>query len=332
MESVQRRAARRAAEQVARQLGADPGRITHLPRGSTSWVFDLPGMDTVLIVARPGRSPADVAERVAAAGYLSGRLAFVVPVEPPISSETGLCVTVWRRVATRPGRPDMHALGRAVRALQEVAPAGVRACGLVLPDVQQLTDVVEGIERQALGGRLSAADARVLLDCAERLDAQLRSIDPSARESRVFVHGDLHLDNVLVTENGCVLCDTDELGLGGPHWDLAFLVDPGRSAALSAGEREVFQAGYGGPLPDDATARTFARIGHLRRTVRLRELSHPTPRERWWNHVRLGAWRAMATDWALDLQPAFERSRGEQVALSFRRPVRRVVGWVRLSR
>lgn len=307
-EGLRRRGGRRAAAEVAQRLGADPAGLVHLPAGSTSWVFDLPSAGVVLIVARPSRSPADVLARAGAARELSRSLPFVAPREDPIRTSDGLWVTPWERVPVRQGRPDPVALGAAVRGLQDVDPSVVRAQGIALADLQQVDSILDTLTRLTGSGVVGPRDARLLVACAARLGDELAAL-PGADDrgpDRVLVHGDLHLDNVLATADGCVLCDTDELATGGPDWDLAFLVDPGRRGVLAGDERRGFEEGYGAALPDEATARTLARIAHLRRTVLQLGVLRPTSRERWWNRVRLGSWAAVAADWTLDEHPAFQ--------------------------
>lgn len=316
-----RRDGRRAAAEVARCLGADPRDLVHLPAGSTSWVFDLPAAGVVLIVARPSRSPDDVVARAGAARQLAARMPFVAPRADPVRSRAGLWVTTWERVTVRPGRPDPVALGAAVRGLQGVDPAVVRAQGLAVPDVQQVDSILVDLARLSGAGVVGPRDARLLAGCADRLGDELAAL-PGCDDGvadRVLVHGDLHLDNVLPTDDGCVLCDTDELATAGRAWDLAFLVDPGRRGALHGVERRGFEEGFGAPLPDGSTARTLARIAHLRRTVVQLGVEAPTPRERWWNRVRSGSWAAVAADWTLDEHPCFQLSRPAQLRRFLRR-------------
>lgn len=283
--------------------------MSRLSAGSTSWVFDLPAGRVVLIVARPGRTSGHLAARVAAAGVLSARLPFVEPLDPPgrpVATSVGLHVTAWRRVDVRSGRPDWAAVGATVRALHEVAPAALAPTGLPLINVQQLTDVTSAVSALHGSGGLARRDAETLRRAADLLSAELVSLDPQ----RVVVHGDLHRPNILSTTQGCVLCDTDEIGLGSPDWDLGFLVDPGRRGSLDGAAGAEFERGYGRGLPDPANARTVARAAHLRRTVRQLAIERPTLRERAWSRARLDAWRDMIGNWSLDLQPVVGQPRG----------------------
>lgn len=317
--TVRLRRARCAAAEVAAHRGVDPAALVHLPGGTTSWVFDLPPDDTVLIVARPGRSPGDAAARVAAAEHLSSRVPFVAPASAPVCTSVGLLVTVWRRVPVRSGRPDPAALGRVVRALQEVEPSAIEARGLPLPDLQRVDDIVAQVRRQQEERIIGARHERLLTRCALALGDELDALAPHGSGARVVVHGDLHHGNVLATDDGCVLCDTDELGRASRDWDLAFLVDPGRRGRLAADERGRFEEGFGGPLPLEPAARTLARVAHLRRTVRLLDVPCPTARESWWNRVRLGCWAAMSEDWSRNEHPAFQLPRAVQAARVLRR-------------
>ncbi len=318
-------AAYRAAVEVAVGLRADADRITRLTAGSTSWVYDLPVAGVVLIVARPGRSPADLAGRLTAARLLSQRLPFVTPLEPsagPIATSVGLDVTAWQRVTIRPGPPDWAAVGAAVRTLHDVRPAELAASGLVLVDLHQMADIADSASRLHRSGVLRGRDAATLQDAAARLAAELALLKPH----RGVVHGDLHLPNILSTAAGCVLCDTDEIGLAGPDWDLGFLVDPGRPMPLDSAGRADFEAGYGSRLPDPATARTVARAAHLRRTLRQLEIQRPTLRERAWSRARLDAWTWMVRDWSRDLQPVVGQPRLSLVTRRLRLSAHRSAG------
>lgn len=303
---VARRAAARAAAEVCTRLGV-PATPVRLPAGSTSWVFDVPQAEAVVIVARTGTA-AELSARLAAADLLARRLPFVTPhprLTGPLTTQAGMLATVWQRVARSPGPPPWRAVGAAVRALHDVPVDDLAATGLALPDHADLTDLDAAIARLAATGRLVPADARVLAGCAVRLRGQVADADAV----RTVVHGDLHRGNLLTTAGGCVLCDTDELGTAPPAWDLAFLVDASRPDRLTVPERTAFERGYLGALPSEGEARTFARVAHLRRTVRDLQIGRQTPRDRWWARARLDAWSEMLDDWSLDLQPVLGQPR-----------------------
>ncbi len=311
------RRARRSAAQVCELLGVPNARATRLPAGSTSWVFDVPQADAVVIVAWEG-TVQSLSARLAAGALLSRRVPFVAPhpdVAGPLKTTSGLLATVWQRVPRLNQPPSWHAVGQAVRALHDVPVAALAGTGLPLRNHLDLIDIDEALDLVETTGTLSVPDARVLRACADRLRAEVAGCDAPLS----VVHGDLHRGNVLTTATGCVLCDTDELGTAPPAWDLAFLVDASRPTRLVGDDRRTFEQGYGDALPSASTARTLARVAHLRTTVRGVQTGSRTARDRWWVRARLDAWSSMLDDWSRDLQPVLGQSRALHVARAGRR-------------
>lgn len=299
------------AREAARLLGVDGDTLVRQGQGSTSAVFA--GADVVVIVAPPYADPAAVAAKLALAAALADGGSFVRPLWDQPRRIGDALVTAWERIRPAPGPIDWEAAGRAVRAFHGLDPARIQAqAGIGLSAVADCRDIVAGIERLCARRRLRPRAAAPLRRAAERLDAELAGLDPR----RGLVHGDLHRPNLLNGTGGVVLCDTDEVALGAPGYDLGFLTDPARPS-LPAAARAAFECGYGEPLPDVSTARTFARAAHLRRTIAVL-WRPPRIRESYFDAARLGAWAAMDTRWHRDLVPVVVQPRRVQVALAMR--------------
>jgi hypothetical protein len=297
-----------AAVSAAEACGIPSTALVRQSAGSTSAVFAAG--DLVFIVAGAYADPATLTARVAIAAVLSRSGRFVRPVWPEPRSYADRLVTAWERVHLRPGPVDWHSAGLAVRTLHDTPPGALR---VPLPNVGDLADVRAAVDLATASGGLDPGGARLLRGVATRLDEELARLD----DRRVVVHGDLHAPNVLGGRSGVLLCDTDEIALGAPGYDLGVLLDPGRPAIPFAGLTPFVQ-GYGAPLPSVAARRTYARSAHLRRTVAL--LSHPatTVHARFYRRVRLGAWAAMARDWERDLVPVVALPPGTRVRLARR--------------
>jgi Ser/Thr protein kinase RdoA (MazF antagonist) len=150
----------------------------------------------------------------------------------------------------------------------------------------------------------------MLLRISERLCDELAASANSSR--RVLVHGDLWQPNVLTTASGPLLCDADEVGVGPEDWDIAALLDWRRPTSAGPARVALLQ-GWDGDLPRRLRVRALMRAAHLRRTVKRLARSEDTPRDGYWNLVRLGAWQKVSSDWNYDGFPELHQSRPEQV-------------------
>ncbi len=111
-----------------------------------------------------------------------------------------------------------QAMSRLHRA--EVASATASITGGVLPSIDELPDV-SGLDFDFrwLRDQPDAPIETVVIDAAERQLAWLLDTTPR----RVVLHGDLHHDNLLVTDVGPVAIDPHGW-LGDPHFDAASLM------------------------------------------------------------------------------------------------------------
>ncbi|MPZ00358.1 MAG: phosphotransferase [Actinophytocola sp.] len=153
-----------------------------------------------------------VAKVVAVAEHFARHDVPAVRLYPGISQPVSAgehVATLWWRVRERPVRSGPADLGRLLRQVHALpVPDG-------LPGWSPLTDVRA---RVADAEELDLADRRFLLDRCDEVQAKLDALDFPLRPA--LVHGDAHLGNVLVADDGPVLCDFDSSGVGPPEWDL----------------------------------------------------------------------------------------------------------------
>jgi Ser/Thr protein kinase RdoA (MazF antagonist) len=119
-------------------------------------------------------------------------------------------VTLWRYVEHRQAEAaDAPAIGRALRALHQA----VR--GLELPLVR--FDRLDEVEAVAAG--LGHPDAGLMLDAIAVARERLAHLSFDEQP----VHGDAHLRNVFVTEDGPLWADLENVSCGPVEYDLACL-------------------------------------------------------------------------------------------------------------
>jgi aminoglycoside phosphotransferase (APT) family kinase protein len=299
------------ATEAAEALGASPSSLVQLG-GSTHPVYLLRDRHLVVKIRVGAGSRVAAETELARARALARRTSFVRPAEQQAVLELsrGAVATVWLQV--EPGAPDFRRLGTVIRALHDGGSPSHLPDDLRRARLDDLADIYLTLQRlEPAPAPLRGSLLALRLAC-DALSLALAAL----REPPTVVHGDLHPPNILWSSHGPVLCDTDEVGLADPRWDVAFLFDPGRPERLAGPAADAFREGYARPIPDADVLRVFARAAHLRRTVNL--LVTPRPKDRWWwNAVRLGSWRRMVTHPEFDLVPAVAQGRGEQVKSAF---------------
>lgn len=308
---TQHRSEARSAQQAARALGDAHAEIVALG-GSTSAVYRLRGPELVVKIRRGDGARNAAMREIDRARLLGQWTPFVVPMDGSaalLNLPDGTVATVWRYVSSgaSSGPRDHARLGAAVRSLHRAPVKEAIAAGLPTHRLDDLGDVAVSLEQLAGERR----PIRRSLDAVRRSCERLQTALDALRSDPAVVHGDLHPPNILWSAEGPVLCDTDEVGLADPRWDVAFLFDPGRPQRLTGIAAGEFISGYGSSPPDVRTARVFARAAHLRRTAKL--LRDPRPHDAWWNLVRAGSWRRMLAVPDRDLVPAVAQSRTDQV-------------------
>jgi aminoglycoside phosphotransferase (APT) family kinase protein len=156
---------------------------------------------------------------------------------------------LWKALVILERQPDAAVLGLLARRLHEVT-AGVLPAGI--PDIEPLALVRAWLPR--LGTEPIGEQVGKLwdeLEWLERLWDEAIAGDPLGT---VFVHGDFHQDNVVVTPEGPTLLDLEEAGRGPASWDLVpHLVGVRRYGASEDVCRSFLDASGSDPLRWEGT-------------------------------------------------------------------------------
>jgi Ser/Thr protein kinase RdoA (MazF antagonist) len=158
----------------------------------------------------------------------------VPPADTAIHEHDGVHVTFWRYVEHRAAEPrDAPAVGRALSELHEA----VR--GLELPLVRfDRLDEAEAVAAQ-LDHPEAALMLRAIAAARERLDELQLDEQP--------VHGDAHLRNAFITDQGPLWADLENVCRGPVEYDLACLAWRAKVHGPNGGQEAI--AAYG---PHDA--------------------------------------------------------------------------------
>lgn len=317
------RRAQRALDAYCATRGWPASEFHRASEGRTNAVFLGESLGVVVAVAGSGISANCVAARIQLARAISKRAPFVRPLpdaEQPLATDGGV-VSVWEYVPTVPAL-DLEVIGAAVARFHAVDGSTVETGTSALGLARVMRDTAEWIDDLAHRRLLRPADARVLSIVDNRL---LSSLGPPDTGAKSLVHGDLHWPNVLVTNESAVLCDTDEIGLGSPEYDVAYLLDSDRQH-VSQPDLDAFASGYGSPVPEIGARRMLVQRSHLTFTLRAAERA-TSVRGRYWVDQWMAGWRRIVKDDGAILTPPREHSRLEQLGVVVRGPLeRRVLG------
>ncbi len=196
------------------------------------------------VVARVEASGAEqLAERqVQIARVLADRGAPVArlarPELQPLLVEDG-AVTLWQRLEQL-AEPDFGNLGQTVWALHDATRDSLPSD---LPSFDPLQIVRGYLDWPS---PWSGSDEwKDLRHRADTLAVEWRSATRDDPLGRVIVHGDLHQDNAIVTEQGLILLDLEDAGKGPASWDFAPLKVGVERYGLPSEDYRAFADGYG---------------------------------------------------------------------------------------
>jgi aminoglycoside phosphotransferase (APT) family kinase protein len=222
----------------------------------------------VLLVASPGlgsgpRDEAAIASLLAEAGVPAAR------VRSGPAAIQGWSVTAWTevRAADPPVAADAAMLGGLARRLHDATgmldPRGLIAADPVGAALAQLEEAsVVGATTEAELGVLQREATRLELVWQAAVDEARASSDDEVGGGAV-VHGDLHVDNVLVGERGPVLLDLELAGWGPRAYDAAPTVTFVRWFDRPETDLVAFDGEYGAPLTDAASRRGLDDVWRL---------------------------------------------------------------------
>ncbi|TNC27336.1 phosphotransferase enzyme family protein [Amycolatopsis alkalitolerans] len=196
---------------AAALLGLDPGGA-RLLRFTNNAVYRLVSAPVVLRIVG-SRTLRHRAERVVAVARHFERhdvpaIRLLPGVDQPIPVGEHL-VTAWEYVRPVRRRATAKDLGPLLRRVHELpSPAGVGEWDPMADVRARIADAEE----------LETGDRRFLLRRCAEVGAALDELEFPLR--RGLIHGDAHPGNIIVGQDGPVLCDFDSSCVGPPEWDL----------------------------------------------------------------------------------------------------------------
>lgn len=233
--------ASRLAAQFGRSVGLDVAAAAVF-RVRSSVLVELP-RSRVIARVEPPTDEATAQRMVAAARFYEQRGAPTVRLAPvgkqPFVHSAGV-VTLWQRLEHVDGDVSPHEIGRLVRRIHDAS--GPPFSPEIPPlDPLELVPVLlatpgPGFEPNRLGG---------LFDRLATLRARWDALGEEDPLGTVLAHGDVHRDNVVLTEDGPILLDLDLAGVGPASWDLAVPAVNSQRYGGSKSDIETCIEGYG---------------------------------------------------------------------------------------
>jgi aminoglycoside phosphotransferase (APT) family kinase protein len=219
--------------------GLDAGGARLIRLGENA-LFHLSEPDVVVRVARSMDYWEDAGREVAVARWLAGQgfpAARTYADVPQPTEAAGRPVTFWEFIEGRDGdRGDIGVLAGLLSRLHQLP----RPEGFALPMDDPLGRVRGRLEAAAV----SVSDREFLLTRLEVLEVELprlRFLLPTGP-----VHGDAHVQNLMIAADGPVLIDLERFAWGHPEWDLSMTAAEYQTAGWwTADEYARFAAAYG---------------------------------------------------------------------------------------
>jgi aminoglycoside phosphotransferase (APT) family kinase protein len=203
-------------------------------------LFHLPGPNVVVQVARSMAYWEDVGREVAVARWLADQgfpavRTFAGVTQP--AEAAGRPVTFWEFIEGRNGnRGDITALARLLSRLHQLPSPE----GFTLPADDPLGRVPRRLESATMTG----PDKDFLSSRLETLQAALPRLQYPLPKGPV--HGDAHVQNLMITADGPVLIDFERFAWGHPEWDLSMTATDYQTAGWwTPAEYASFVRAYG---------------------------------------------------------------------------------------
>jgi Ser/Thr protein kinase RdoA (MazF antagonist) len=259
--------AERAAQEALSRLG-HVGTELHLVRLGENALFHAPALEALLRVARPQKSARRVAVTIKLARLLRAE-GIPAPepltydgVEQPFVTALGT-VTFWRYYEQdRSRRFSFQDFGGLLREFHTRASVFERC----LPEWRPLEHMRRRLDEARRQG-IPPAWVGTLTERMATVEEGLQHLRSVLGQGAV--HGDAHRGNVLLTSQGPVLLDLDELCIAPREWDLAPTLVARRRFGLSQAEWASFSTAYGYDLLHSPAAGPLVWLRELAMTTWL---------------------------------------------------------------
>jgi Ser/Thr protein kinase RdoA (MazF antagonist) len=198
-----------AALAAAREVGLPVDDPVVIPGAANAFVHLRPAPVVARVTMTLQRGvPALAAELAFAAAAAERGAPVVPPADDRVHEAGGRYVTFWRYVEHRRSEPgDAPAVGRALRELHEA----VRDAGLELDRFDRLDEV------EAVAASLDHPDTQLMLDAIVAARQRLAELEFAEQP----IHGDAHQRNALITPDGPLWADLENVCRGPVEYDLA---------------------------------------------------------------------------------------------------------------
>ncbi len=259
--------AERAAQEALRGLG-HAGTELHLIRLGENALFHAPAMEALLRVARPQKSARRIAGTIKLARLLRAE-GIPAPepltypgLEQPVVGVLGT-VSFWRYYKEdRSRHVSFEDFGRLLREFHARASVLERC----LPQWRPLEHTRRRLDEARQQG-IPPEWLQVLGRRTVQVDEGLQHL--SSELGQGAVHGDFHRGNLLLTTDGPILLDLDEVCVAPREWDLAPTLVARRRFGLSQQDWDGFSTAYGYDLLQSPAARPLVWLRELAMTTWL---------------------------------------------------------------
>lgn len=226
--------------QACRTAGLDSSGAVMLRLGE-NLLYQLTSVPAVVRIGRDMKHWDDATKEVAVANWLATQgfpaaQTYDLDVSQPLEVE-GHPVTFWYFL---PGRAadisEAGILGGLLRRLHQLP----RPPELSLPVWQPFNHVAKRLDQAPI----PAADAEFLRDRVRELETEVEQLEFALPATAL--HGDAHVKNVMVTDDGrAVLIDLEAFAFGPAEWDLAKTAAEASMGMLAEQDYAAFAGGYG---------------------------------------------------------------------------------------
>jgi aminoglycoside phosphotransferase (APT) family kinase protein len=163
---------------------------------------------------------------------------------------------------------DLATLARCLRSLHAIAIPEHP----VLPRVEPFARFDA---RLASARSLTAEDRTILTGVRDRLAEQWQEASPRLRTS--VIHGDAHMENLLISVGRLAFVDLEHVAVGPPEWDLTLTAVYYECGWFSAEQYESFASEYGFDVRTIASWPVLRGIRMLRMTTWLAQTAADYP-------------------------------------------------------